>query len=133
MFRKILLVLFIVLFSNIVAADAVKNELVQNVWKLERNTSLGKVNTVWMFFEDGSGRAYQKIDDYGRIKTKNHKFTYSINDGHIIVQEEIAKEWEGHFGVTRWRLIDHKLICDVQFREEVIIFTPINLSQNDDS
>lgn len=135
---KVSLFLFATLFSSLLLAeekilidnsamDKISKELTDNIWKMERNTGLGKVITVWMFLNDGTGTAYQKMTRNNESSVSNHHFTYTVNNNQVIVQEEIEKEWEGHFGVTRWKLINHELLGDVKFRQEVITLKPIQL------
>ncbi|PCK07841.1 MAG: hypothetical protein COA42_12165 [Alteromonadaceae bacterium] len=125
-FRIFIFVFTATLYSS-AFAGGIEEQLTGNIWKMERNTGLGKVKTVYMFLSDGSGTGYQQISGRGPTRVENYKFTYKVNQGRIIIQEEIAKGWEGHFGVTRWKLIDNKLVGDVKFRQEVITFSPINL------
>ena len=120
------MVLLYLLSSHSFAAYP-QDELVQNIWKMERQTGLGNVKTVWMFFEDGSGIAYQKVLRDRKVSVKHHQFTYSIKGERITIQEEIDQEWQGYFGVTHWKLQDKKLMAEDKFRKEDISFTAIKM------
>lgn len=125
--KLFLYLVFSCLLAHHSFAGNTQDELVHNVWKMERQTGLGNVKSVWMFFEDGSGVAYQKVSRNRKVSVKHHQFTYSIKGERITVQEEIDKEWQGYFGVSHWKLQDKTLMAEVKFRKEVITFTAIEL------
>lgn len=125
--RTIAFLLVAAACCNVALADGIKDQLVRNVWKMERQTGMGDVTTVWLFFEDDSGVAYQKLASGNEVSTYNHRFTYEIDKGRVIVQEDIEEKWKGHFGVTRWRFAGNRLIGEVKFRNQALIFTTIDL------
>jgi len=128
LYRVILVAfLFVGGMINPVYAD-VKHQLVSQLWKKERaSTFEGRLTTLWMFFEDGTGVAYQRFNKHGKIKALNHAFTYTVDKNRVTIQEEIDKEWEGFFGVTHWTLHQNKLIGDIKLGSQQLVFTPFML------
>ena len=110
------------------AYSDIQQQLVGQVWKKERaNTFKGDLTTLWMFFEDGTGIAYQRFNRNGSIKTLNHRFTYIIEQNRVTIQEEIDKEWEGLYGVTHWTLQQNQLIGDVKLGKNQLVYTPVQI------
>jgi len=114
-------------FCSSTWAETIERQLVDSVWKMDRQTGMGKVQTLWLFMQDGSGIAHQKIYSNNRIDTLSHAFTYSTEANRVIVQEEVPEEWLGEFGVTRWTLVNGRLIHDVRFRNKDVFFIPVKL------
>ena len=85
------------------------------------------MKNVWIFLADGRGAAYQRIEAHNKVTMKSHVFTYTTDGHRVIIQDEIDKEWEGHFGVTRWNLINKQLVGDVKFLQDTFIFSPMPL------
>ncbi len=112
------------LYGSAFASAPLIETLQQNTWHMTRQTGIGKVETSLTFLSDSAGESNQKVTKSGQTTEYHYTFTYTVQSNRVILQEEIDPEWEGHFGVTRWTLIDGNLIHDVNFRNEVITLIP---------
>lgn len=118
---------FVLLSTLSIASPANELEklLQDTTWHQTRDTGIGKVVSTWTFDAGGKGKATQKVTKHDKTKQFDHTFTYHVdNNKRVIIQEEIDDAWKGHFGVTRWTLVNGKLIHDVNFRNKEITLTP---------
>ena len=119
---KSLILLGLVLTTGTVQAEKLADYLIQHTWIMKRSTGVGKVETVWRFRPDGTGRAQLNIVKNRKTSVYNHRFEYAIEGEKIFIQDEIGDEWKGYFGNSTWTFRNDQIVGDVKFREEELIF-----------
>ncbi|MDA0790904.1 MAG: hypothetical protein O2780_15785 [Proteobacteria bacterium] len=110
-------------FVALGSTDPVMDTLVENRWRMVRKTGVGLVETIWHFQQDGTGLIRLEVTRDGRTTTYQHRFDFELDGNRITIQEEIEAMWRGYFGVSTWTLNEGKIVGDVTFRDEVLVFS----------
>lgn len=94
--------------------------LIQNTWHMKRSTHMGEISTVFFFHQDGRGVSIQRVFKDNKSSVQQHGFSYTVNNKHLVVQEDIEEPWRGVLGLTKWTITQDKLIGHIRFRGKQI-------------